>query len=119
MFPFSQKILIQASFAFQLDVRWNMIACGKTRPTLDLTEQARQYLSTMKPRSLDLWRRNYSEDLPYFNAEKKNSKWAYEGKKSEEKWGSFFYKTEGLLQRWVNLHSRVYNDNLEVKNRKN
>ena len=32
-----------------------MIACGKTRPTLDLTEQAREYLSTMKPRSLDLW----------------------------------------------------------------
>ena len=39
---------------FQLDVRWNMIACGKTRPTLDLTEQARNYLNTMKPRSLDL-----------------------------------------------------------------
>lgn len=38
----------------KLDVRWNMIACGKTRPTLDLTEQAREYLSTMKPRSLDL-----------------------------------------------------------------
>jgi len=38
----------------KLDVRWNMIACGKTRPTLDLTEQARNYLNTMKPRSLDL-----------------------------------------------------------------
>jgi hypothetical protein len=31
-----------------------MIACGKTRPTLEMTEQARQYLSTMQPRSLDL-----------------------------------------------------------------
>ncbi len=40
----------------QLDVRWNMIACGKTRPTLDLTEQARQFIhhNHMKPRSLDL-----------------------------------------------------------------
>jgi hypothetical protein len=38
----------------KLDVRWNMIACGKTRPTLEMTEQARQYLNTMKPRSLDL-----------------------------------------------------------------
>ncbi|XP_040564790.1 myb-related protein A isoform X1 [Lepeophtheirus salmonis] len=38
----------------KLDVRWNMIACGKTRPSLDLTEQARQYLSSMKPRSLNL-----------------------------------------------------------------
>ena len=39
---------------FQLDVRWNMIACGKTKPTLEMTEQARNYLNTMKPRSLDL-----------------------------------------------------------------
>jgi len=38
----------------KLDVRWNMIACGKTRPTLEMTEQARNYLNTMKPRSLDL-----------------------------------------------------------------
>ena len=26
--------------------RWNMIACGKTRPTLEMTEQARHYLRT-------------------------------------------------------------------------
>jgi len=38
----------------KLDVRWNMIACGKTRPTLEMTEQARHYLSSMQPRSLDL-----------------------------------------------------------------
>jgi hypothetical protein len=38
----------------KLDVRWNMIACGKTKPTLEMTEQARDYLNTMKPRSLDL-----------------------------------------------------------------
>merc|ERR1712223_244865 len=39
----------------KLDVRWNMIACGKTRPTLEMTEQARQYLNIpLKPRSLDL-----------------------------------------------------------------
>jgi hypothetical protein len=38
----------------KLDVRWNMIACGKTRPTLEMTEQARQYLTSMQPRSLDL-----------------------------------------------------------------
>ena len=41
-------------YLFQLDVRWNMIACGKTRPTLEMTEQARHYLSSMQPRSLDL-----------------------------------------------------------------
>ena len=39
---------------FQLDVRWNMIACGKTRPSIDMTEHARQYLSGIKPRSLNL-----------------------------------------------------------------
>jgi len=38
----------------KLDVRWNMIACGKTRPTLEMTEQARHYMSSMQPRSLDL-----------------------------------------------------------------
>jgi len=38
----------------KLDVRWNMIACGRTRPTIEMTEQARHYLSTMQPRSLDL-----------------------------------------------------------------
>ena len=43
----------------QLDVRWNMIACGKTRPTLEMTEQARGFLSSMQPRSLDLWSFQY------------------------------------------------------------
>jgi len=38
----------------KLDVRWNMIACGRTRPTIEMTEQARHYLSSMQPRSLDL-----------------------------------------------------------------
>lgn len=38
----------------KLDVRWNMIACGKTRPSIEMTENARQYLSHMKPRSLNL-----------------------------------------------------------------
>ena len=38
----------------QVDVRWNMIACGKTRPSLDMTEHARAYLSGIKPRSLNL-----------------------------------------------------------------
>lgn len=32
-----------------------MVACGKTRPSIEMTEQARLYLNTMKPRSLDLW----------------------------------------------------------------
>jgi len=38
----------------KLDVRWNMIACGKTRPSIEMTEHARQYLSGIKPRSLNL-----------------------------------------------------------------
>ena len=42
------------SLSFQLDVRWNMIACGKTRPSIEMTEHARQYLSGIKPRSLNL-----------------------------------------------------------------
>lgn len=40
--------------ASKLDVRWNMIACGKTKPSLEMTEHARQYLSGIKPRSLNL-----------------------------------------------------------------
>lgn len=40
--------------ASKLDVRWNMIACGKTRPSIEMTEHARQYLSGIKPRSLNL-----------------------------------------------------------------
>ncbi|TRY74585.1 hypothetical protein TCAL_01644 [Tigriopus californicus] len=44
----------QRSSGSSLGLKWNMIACGKTRPAMDLTEQAREYLSTMKPRSLDL-----------------------------------------------------------------
>jgi hypothetical protein len=39
---------------FQLDVRWNMIACGKTKPSIEMMEHARQYLSGIKPRSLNL-----------------------------------------------------------------
>lgn len=38
----------------KLDVRWNMIACGKTKPSIEMTEHARQYLSGIKPRSLNL-----------------------------------------------------------------
>ena len=44
-------------FFFQLDVRWEMIACGKTENQLRLTEQARQFVSqttALKPRSLNL-----------------------------------------------------------------
>jgi len=44
----------ETSPASKLDVRWNMIACGKTRPSLEMTEHARQYLSGIKPRSLNL-----------------------------------------------------------------
>jgi len=40
--------------ASKLDVRWNMIACGKTKPSIEMTEHARQYLSGIKPRSLNL-----------------------------------------------------------------
>jgi len=43
-----------SSPASKLDVRWNMIACGKTRPSIEMTEHARQYLSGIKPRSLNL-----------------------------------------------------------------
>ena len=45
---------VNALLIFQLDVRWNMIACGKTRPSIEMTEHARQYLSGIKPRSLNL-----------------------------------------------------------------
>ena len=38
----------------KLDVRWNMIACGKTKPSIEMTEHAQQYLSGIKPRSLNL-----------------------------------------------------------------
>jgi len=44
----------ETSPASKLDVRWNMIACGKTRPSIEMTEHARQYLSGIKPRSLNL-----------------------------------------------------------------
>merc|ERR1712038_177752 len=43
-----------SSPASKLDVRWSMIACGKTRPSIEMTEHARQYLSGIKPRSLNL-----------------------------------------------------------------
>ncbi|XP_069702633.1 transcriptional activator Myb isoform X1 [Periplaneta americana] len=41
----------------KLDVRWEMVACGKTQDQLDLTEQAHKLLSmtsTLKPRSFNL-----------------------------------------------------------------
>ncbi|KAJ1530938.1 hypothetical protein ONE63_005774 [Megalurothrips usitatus] len=40
----------------KLDVRWEMVACGKTSDQLELTEQAHKYLSqtALKPRSLNL-----------------------------------------------------------------
>ncbi|XP_021924975.1 myb-related protein A isoform X2 [Zootermopsis nevadensis] len=41
----------------KLDVRWEMVACGKTQDQLDLTEQAHKLLNmttTLKPRSLNL-----------------------------------------------------------------
>nr|CAD7429785.1 unnamed protein product [Timema monikensis] len=40
----------------KLDVRWEMVACGKTKDQIELTQQAHLYLSsnTLKPRSLNL-----------------------------------------------------------------
>ncbi|XP_034247056.1 myb-related protein B isoform X2 [Thrips palmi] len=40
----------------KLDVRWEMVACGKTQDQLELTEQAHKYLiqTALKPRSLNL-----------------------------------------------------------------
>lgn len=41
----------------KLDVRWEMVACGKTLDQLELTEQAHKYLKNqpaLKPRSLNL-----------------------------------------------------------------
>lgn len=40
----------------KLDVRWEMVACGRTRDQLELTEQAHRYLnqSALQPRSLNL-----------------------------------------------------------------
>ncbi|PSN37597.1 Myb protein [Blattella germanica] len=40
----------------KLDVRWEMVACGKTKDQLELTEQAHRLLSmtNVKPRSLNL-----------------------------------------------------------------
>nr|CAD7257067.1 unnamed protein product [Timema shepardi] len=39
----------------KLDVRWEMVACGKTKDQIELTQQAHLYLSsnTLKPRSLN------------------------------------------------------------------
>ncbi|EEB18542.1 hypothetical protein Phum_PHUM518540 [Pediculus humanus corporis] len=40
----------------KLDVRWEMVACGKTEDQLELTEQARVLLnlSALKPRSFNV-----------------------------------------------------------------
>ena len=46
------------AFPTQLDVNWEKVACGRTKDQLDLTEQARIWLtnlSTVRPRSLKLW----------------------------------------------------------------
>jgi len=48
---------VTSSVFFQLDVRWEMVAYGKTQDQLELTEQAHNLLSmtnTLKPRSLNL-----------------------------------------------------------------
>lgn len=58
--PISKRIDFGASLQERclpkLDVRWEMVACGKTLDQLELTEQAHRYLSdiTLKPRSLNL-----------------------------------------------------------------
>ncbi|XP_023716949.1 myb-related protein A isoform X2 [Cryptotermes secundus] len=47
----------QSSSVAKLDVRWEMVACGKTQDQLELTEQAHKLLNmttTLKPRSLNL-----------------------------------------------------------------
>lgn len=49
--------LIVDFVTLQLDVRWEMVACGKTENQRRLTEQARQFVSqnaALKPRSLNL-----------------------------------------------------------------
>jgi hypothetical protein len=55
-FPYFGTFFTSSVF-FQLDVRWEMVACGKTQDQLELTEQAHKLLSmttTLKPRSLNL-----------------------------------------------------------------
>lgn len=58
--PVSKRIHFGASLQERclpkLDVRWEMVACGKTQDQLELTEQAHRYLCdiTLKPRSLNL-----------------------------------------------------------------
>ncbi|KAK4298225.1 hypothetical protein Pmani_029410 [Petrolisthes manimaculis] len=53
---FSESQTTKASLS-KLDVRWEMVACGKTENQRRLTEQARQFVTqnaSLKPRSLNL-----------------------------------------------------------------
>ena len=61
-----------------------MIACGKTRPTLEMTEQARHYLSSMQPRSLDLWL-CFTEFVYKTKVEKSKQIWKKKHWKNKEK----------------------------------
>ncbi|XP_076341584.1 transcriptional activator Myb-like isoform X4 [Tachypleus tridentatus] len=38
----------------KLDIRWEMVACGKTKDQIELTEQARRLMGNLRPRALDL-----------------------------------------------------------------
>lgn len=42
-------------FPLQLDVEWEMVACGQTKDQLELTKMAHRYLkdNALKPRSLN------------------------------------------------------------------
>lgn len=57
-FPPSPPFLPPPCPVLQLDVRWEMVACGKTENQRRLTEQARQFVTqdatALKPRSLNL-----------------------------------------------------------------
>lgn len=49
-------VIYVKQISFQLDVRWEMVACGKTQDQIELTEQAHKYLNqtALQPRSLNL-----------------------------------------------------------------
>ncbi|XP_022247386.1 myb-related protein A-like [Limulus polyphemus] len=38
----------------KLDMRWEMVACGKTKDQIELTEQARRLMGNLRPRALNL-----------------------------------------------------------------
>ncbi|KAG8231567.1 hypothetical protein J437_LFUL011745 [Ladona fulva] len=38
----------------KLDVQWEMVACGKTKDQVEMTEKARQYLSSIQPQLLNI-----------------------------------------------------------------